>query len=122
MTGNGSMPRTNPNQDSLAPAVLFAALGDGTRLEIVERLAREGQHSISALAEEATISRQAVTKHLHVLEKAGLTASRREGRECIIELRPGRLAAIHDYLDRIDREWDKAIIRLQTHVHQKGVE
>lgn len=110
-------------QVSQGAAPLFAALGEPTRLQLVARLAREGPQSISALTADATISRQAATKHLQVLEEAGLAASRREGRERIFELRPERLAAVHRYLDQIGRQWDDAIARLRAHVEpEKGGE
>ncbi len=99
-----------------AAAPLFAALGDATRLELIARLSREGPQSISDLAEDATISRQAVTKHLEILEEAGLARSRRAGRERIFELRPQRLAVAHRYLDQIGRRWDAALDRLRTHL------
>ncbi len=102
----------------MAAAPLFAALGDPTRLELVARLSREGPQSISALTEDSTISRQAVTKHLEILEEAGLAASHREGRERIFALRPQRLAVAHRYLDQIGRQWDAAIDRLQTHLEK----
>jgi DNA-binding transcriptional ArsR family regulator len=89
------------------------------RLRLVTRLSREGPQSIAALAEEATISRQAVTKHLRTLEDAGLAASRRVGRERIYELRPERLSDVHRYLDRIARQWDDALARLQAYVEQE---
>jgi len=97
-------------------APLFSALGDPTRLDLVARLSGHGPQSISALAEDATISRQAVTKHLRVLETVGLAASRRRGRERIFALRPEGLAAVHRYLDEISRQWDEAIGRLRAHV------
>jgi DNA-binding transcriptional ArsR family regulator len=97
-------------------APLFSALGDSTRLRLVARLSSDGPQSISALAENATISRRAVTKHLRMLEATGLASSRREGRERIFALRPARLAAAHRYLDRIARQWDQALDRLQAHV------
>lgn len=100
-------------------APLFAALSDATRLRLVTRLSRQGPQSISALAEGATISRQAVTKHLRALEEAGLAESRRSGRERIFELRPGRLAAAHRYLDQVARQWDEAIERLQAYVEEE---
>jgi DNA-binding transcriptional ArsR family regulator len=102
----------------VAAASLFAALGDATRLDIVARLSRDGPQSISALADHATISRQAVTRHLEVLEEAGLATSRREGRERIFELRPRQLATAHRYLDQIGRQWDAALARLQAHVER----
>lgn len=110
------MPPFVATRGSMAAAPLFAALGDSTRLELIARLSREGPQSISDLAEDATISRQAVTKHLAVLEEAGLAASRRAGRERIFELRPQRLAVAHRYLDQISRQWDAALDRLEAHL------
>lgn len=104
---------------SQGAAPLFAALGDSTRLQLVARLSRGGPQSVSALAEDATISRQAVTKHLQVLEEAGLAASWREGRERLFALRPERLVAVQRYLDQIGRHWDEALARLQAHVEQE---
>lgn len=98
---------------------LFAALSDPTRLQLVERLSRDGPQSISSLAENATVSRQAVTKHLLALEETGLATSRREGRKRIFELRPERLAAAHRYLDRIARQWDEALDRLRAYVEDE---
>lgn len=99
-------------------APLFAALGDGTRLGLVARLSREGPQSISTLADGAEVTRQAITKHLEVLEEAGLAASRRRGRERVFELRPQRLVAAHRCLDRISRQWDDALERLRAHVER----
>ena len=101
-------------------APLFAALSDSTRLQLVERLSRQGPQSISALTEDVSVSRQAVTKHLKALEQAGLAASRREGRERIFELRPERLASVHRYLDQIARQWDDALERLQAYVEKEA--
>lgn len=102
-------------------APLFSALGDPTRLRLVARLSSDGPQSISTLAEDATISRQAVTKHLRMLEATGLASSRREGRERIFELRPARLAAAHRYLDQISRQWDQALDRLRAHVERESL-
>ncbi len=110
------MPPFLASRASTSAAPLFAALGDPTRLELIARLSRDGPQSISDLTEDATISRQAVTKHLEILEEAGLTRSRREGRERIFALRPQRLAVAHRYLDQIGRQWDAALDRLQAHL------
>ena len=114
MTGSGSPALADAGSND--PAALFAALGDSTRLQLVSRLSHDGPLSITALTVDASMSRQAVTKHLQVLETTGLAVSRREGRERIFALRPERLAAVHRYLDRIDRHWDEAIARLRAHV------
>lgn len=99
-------------------AVVFAALGDETRLRIVDRLCREGPLSIMALTDGAAVSRQAITKHLHALEEAGLARGARSGRESIWELHPSRLAEAHRYLDQIAAQWDAALDRLRAFVEK----
>lgn len=96
------------------PARAFAALGDATRLRLVTRLAADGPLSIVRLTQEAALSRQAISKHLRVLEQGGLVHSRREGRERLWELQAQRLSEVRDCLDRISGQWDAAIGRLRT--------
>jgi DNA-binding transcriptional ArsR family regulator len=86
-----------------APA--FAALGDATRLRVVSDLCKRGALSIARLTEGADVTRQAVTKHLHALEEAGLVRARGEGRERVFELRPARLAEMKRHLDAIASQW-----------------
>jgi DNA-binding transcriptional ArsR family regulator len=100
-------------------ARLFAALGDEARSGIVARLCTSGPLSIVRLTEGADISRQAVTKHLHTLARAGLVRSVRNGREQIWEIRPKRLADARRYLDEISRQWDEAVDRLRALVEDK---
>jgi DNA-binding transcriptional ArsR family regulator len=102
-----------------APAPLFAALGDETRLHLVTRLSAEGPLSITRLTSDATVTRQAVTKHLRVLADAGLTRSTHVGRETIWELEPQPLQAAGEYLDRISAEWDRALARLKALVEEE---
>lgn len=117
MTRSSRSPAAAPRTfEHTAP--LFAALSDSTRLQLVERLSREGPLSISTLCKDTAISRQAVTKHLRVLEEAGLAASRRDGRECIFELRLERLTAVRRCLDQISRQWDDVLGRLQAYVEK----
>ena len=96
-------------------AILFAALGDETRLALVEQL-RAGPASIVSLTGEAHMSRQAVTKHLHVLEKAGLITCARLGRTTVWQLERPRLDEARHYLDLISQHWDGALERLRSHV------
>ena len=103
-----------------AAAPVFAALGDETRLRIVARMCGEGPLSIMRLAAGARVSRQAITKHLHALEGAGLARSSRVGRERIWELRTRRLSAATRYLDHISRHWDAALDRLRVLVEKEG--
>lgn len=96
----------------------FAVLGDPTRLRLVARLASGGPQSISALAGAASVSRQAVTKHLEALEGAGLADSRRTGRRRVFELRTAPFADAHRWLDEISFQWDAAIARLRAAVEE----
>lgn len=97
-------------------ALLFAALGDHTRLSLLDRLSREGPASISTLAETFDVSRQAVTKHLNVLSGAGVIAGRREGREHVWAMNPARLIDAKRHLDSIASGWDDALRRLKRHL------
>ena len=97
-------------------APVFAALGDDMRLYLVARLCAGGPLSISRLAEGVPVTRQAVTKHLHVLEHAGLIAGARNGREQIWELQPEALAEARAALDAIGSQWENALGRLKTFV------
>lgn len=99
-------------------APLFFALGDETRLSLLIRLSSGGPGSITKLCEDSAVTRQAITKHLEVLSRAGLVRSRREGRERIWELAPARIAEAHAYLDRISQQWDEALGRLKALVEE----
>lgn len=98
------------------PAPIFAALGDPTRLALLARLSDGQLRSISVLAADTDLTRQAVTKHLHVLEQAGLVRSRRIGRESRFGFRPEPLAEARAYLDRVSEQWDDALARLRAFV------
>src|SRR5262249_21965481 len=98
---------TAPELARAAP--VFAALGGKTRLDIVARQSSSGPQSIVQLTEGARVSRQAITKHLHALARAGLVRSDRKGRERIWEIRVKRLADARRYLDLISAQWDEAI-------------
>ncbi len=100
---------------------MFAALGDETRLRVVARLCEEGPLSIAKLTEGAEVSRQAVAKHLRVLESAGLARPARpandgDARENVWELEPRRIAEAKKYLDLISHEWDETLERLRAFV------
>jgi DNA-binding transcriptional ArsR family regulator len=101
-----------------ASAPIFAALGDETRLAVVQRLCDLGPSSLSGLSEGAPVSRQAVTKHLRVLAGAGLVRRRRRGRTTIWEVRARGLDDARQALDAIARDWDAALARLRSFVEQ----
>jgi len=88
-------------------------LGDATRLRIVLRLCDAGPASIARLAEGFSVSRQAITKHLRVMEGAGLVCSARHGRESIWQLSERGLRDARRCLARISRQWDDALGRLR---------
>jgi len=96
-------------------APVFAALGDETRLSLVSKLC-SGPHSITRLTENTDLTRQAITKHLRVLEDAGLVQGNRKGRENVFELLPAPLDEVRDYLDIVSQQWDHALARLKVFV------
>ena len=98
--------------------VVFAALGDETRLSLMGKLSKGTPQSISELARGSPLTRQAITKHLRVLEGARLVASVRVGRESLFELRPEPLKEIHSYLERVSEQWDHALARLKSFVEE----
>jgi DNA-binding transcriptional ArsR family regulator len=97
-------------------APVFAALGDETRLFLVTRLARGEARSISQLAEGSKLTRQAITKHLRVLESAGIVHGVRAGRESLFEFDPVPLKPVKSYLHQVSEQWDEALGRLKSFV------
>ena len=100
-------------------ALLFAALGDPTRMALLQRLSANGPASITALAEDFSMTRQGVTKHLQVLAAANIIDGVRTGRERVWRLNAGRVAEAQRALEIIARGWDDALTRLKAHV-EKG--
>jgi DNA-binding transcriptional ArsR family regulator len=97
-------------------ASIFAALGDETRLQLVSRLCDGGPMSITRLTVGSNITRQAITKHLRVMEEAGLVRSARRGRESVWQLEQRRLQDARHYLELISKQWDDALGRLREFV------
>lgn len=99
-------------------AEIFAALGDETRLALIGKLSIGRPQSISRLADGSALTRQAITKHLRVLESAGLVHSVRAGRESQFAFRPEPLRELQSYLDSVSRQWDDALERLKSFVER----
>ena len=95
-------------------AAVFAALGDETRLALVTALATGAPRSIAQLTGGSRITRQAITKHLRVLESAGLVHSARRGRQSLFELDPAPLTEMQEYLGRVAAQWDQVLARLKS--------
>ena len=100
----------------MRPERVFAALGDRTRLRIVDRLGSSGACSIAQLTRGTQLTRQAVTKHLGTLQKAGLVRSEWAGRENVFSLETARLREAQRFLEERSRQWDAALARLRSFV------
>jgi DNA-binding transcriptional ArsR family regulator len=101
-----------------AHAPVFAALGDQTRLALVAKLCGGEPCSISQLTEGSKLTRQAITKHLRVLESAGIAHSIRSGRESLFHFDPRPIAGVKEYLDFVSRQWEQALSRLKSFVEE----
>ena len=97
-------------------ASVFAALGDETRLSLLGKLTNGRRQSISRLTSGTRLTRQAVTKHLRVLQRAGVVRSVRVGRESQFELEPKSIDDVRAYLEYVSGQWDDALARLKGHV------
>ncbi|SHG77925.1 transcriptional regulator, ArsR family [Kaistia soli DSM 19436] len=96
-------------------APIFAALGDPWRLSIVERLGEDGPLPTSRLNGPGSgVTRQGITKHLRVLEQAGLVESFRVGRDRFWRLRVEQLVIARRYLDQVSAEWEDRLARLKS--------
>ena len=100
-------------------APLFDALGDPNRLRIIVRLCDLGPRSTSQVTSIVPVTRQAATKHLQVLESAGLVTSSRRGRERVWTVQTEPLARASDYLTQLSRRWDAAVDRLRAFVERE---
>ena len=112
------MPKRRAERGLAGAALLFAALGDPTRLTLLRQLADDGPASISALAEQQAMTRQGVTKHLYVLAAAGVIDVSRVGREQVWAVNPQRLADARQHLDVIAAGWDQALARFKMLVEE----
>jgi DNA-binding transcriptional ArsR family regulator len=99
-------------------APVFFALGDETRLWLVARLSSGTPQSIAELTAGSSLTRQAITKHLRVLEDAGLVRSMRTGRESRFEFDPKPVKQVKAYLDLVSEQWDQTLGRLKSFVER----
>jgi DNA-binding transcriptional ArsR family regulator len=112
MSPRASRPRAAIPAPDLAP--VFFALGDRTRLRLIAIVCAGGAFSISQLTANTHITRQAVTKHLHVLADAGLVRDLKVGRERLWQFEPARLEDARRSLEIIGRQWDQALGKLKS--------
>ena len=97
---------------------LFAALAEATRLRLIGRLSSDGPLSIARLSDGTGVTRQAITRHLETLGKAGLVRNARRGRERVWELDRKRLEKAQHYLNQVAAQWDAAADRLRAFVEK----
>lgn len=97
---------------------VFAALGDPTRLALVTRLSDGSQRSIAQLSDGLPLTRQAVSKHLGVLENARMVRSQRNGRESLYTLNPAAIEEARSYIELVSRQWDSTLARLKAFVEK----
>ncbi|WP_027341382.1 ArsR/SmtB family transcription factor [Hamadaea tsunoensis] len=88
---------------------VIGALADPTRRHLLDLLATHGEVTATTLAEQVPVSRQAIVKHLAVLEAAGLATSRKSGREVLYAVRPDALNATARWMTALATEWDRRL-------------
>jgi DNA-binding transcriptional ArsR family regulator len=111
--------RTEPDDE------LWSAIADPSRRRVLDLLVRNGEVSASWLAGQVPFSRQAVSKHLIVLEAAGLVSRRRQGREVVYQVDAERLDQAARAMGELARQWDRrldAIKRIAEAVHIQTAE
>ena len=97
-------------------AAAFAALGDPTRLLLLAKLCSGERQSIADLTKGTKLSRQAVTKHLRVLQRVRMVHGAHAGRESLFEFDPRPIHEMQEYLETVSRDWDIALARLKKFV------
>lgn len=102
--------------DFEAQARRFAALGDRTRLALLAKLVAGPPQSISQLKAESPLSRQALSKHLQVLEAEGFVSAQRVGREKHYQIDLQPFADLNDYLNFVSSQWSQNLQRLKSFV------
>jgi DNA-binding transcriptional ArsR family regulator len=95
------------------PQPLLAALADPTRRAVFERLNATGPASASRLASEMPVSRQAIAKHLGLLDSVGLVDRSEQGREVVYSARVAPLAEMASWLQNVGDVWDARLSRLK---------
>jgi predicted ArsR family transcriptional regulator len=93
--------------------VLWAAVGDPTRRQLLDLLLASGTATATALAGELPVTRQAVAKHLQVLTRAGLVNGWREGREVHYTVRPDRLDEVSRAMATVSADWDRRLAAIK---------
>jgi DNA-binding transcriptional ArsR family regulator len=102
------------------PSAVFSALSDPTRREVMRRLSDRGPSTLSELAAGLAVTRQAVAKHLSMLERAGLVSPTSEDRRRRYVLTPGPLSEAAGWIAEVGAEWDERLAALKHHVERRS--
>ena len=99
--------RTEPDDD------LWTAIADPSRRRVLDLLVQRGEASASWLAGQVPFTRQAVSKHLVVLERAGLITRRKQGREVLYQVEAGRLDQATRAMAELAAQWDRRLATIK---------
>ena len=110
---------TPPLPHGAGPDLVFAALADGTRRELLRSIVDEGPQTATQLAAARDITRQAVAKHLAVLGEAGLVNGHRRGREVRYDADPAPLGTATDWITETSASWDRRLGKLRDLLHDR---
>jgi DNA-binding transcriptional ArsR family regulator len=101
---------------------VLAALADPTRRHVLDVVAARGEATATMIAAELPVSRQAVVKHLAILDRAGLVSGQRQGREVRYAVRPERLDATARWMAALSAAWDARLQRLKCLAESEGTD
>ena len=105
---------TDERRGAVAVDSVLVALADPMRRQVLELLAAQGEATATTLAERLPVSRQAVVKHLAVLDAAGLVSGNRVGREVRYAVRPAALDATARWMAGLAADWDRRLAHIKS--------
>jgi DNA-binding transcriptional ArsR family regulator len=117
LAGPGS---ASPGSASAAADQVFAALADPTRRRLLELLGEQAAASATTLAGQLPVSRQAVVKHLAVLQQSDLVTRRRDGREVVFTVHPEQLVATASWMTSVAASWQQRLRLLKQAAEAGG--
>ncbi len=97
-------------------AVVFNALGDSTRLKLVQRLSKGNYFTITQVSADFGITRQGVRRHLQVLADAELVKLETKGRDVLVKLNPATLEKAKKFIAKLELKWDERLEALKNFV------
>jgi DNA-binding transcriptional ArsR family regulator len=101
-------------------SLVFTALADPTRRQLFQQLCEEGSGTVTHLAAQLPITRQAVTKHLTMLSEAGMVTVHKQGRERLYVPQPASLQTVMDWIAQAEAHWDKHLAALRSYLIEES--